>query len=120
MDSSFNDWKAVKVTNCRVLKEQDRGDVHIFLNNHSQIANLLHKFQIPDHFYAASRPVRISAIESLSDMAKVKVVNVESLKKIKAHFGKEILKQDYPVGYSSACCNQVALEKDINSLTVTK
>ena len=63
VDSSFKGWKAVKVTNCRVLKEQDRGDAHIFLNNHSQIANLPHKFHIPDHFYAASRLVQILAIK---------------------------------------------------------
>lgn len=53
-------------------------------------------------------------------MAKVttniKVVSVESPEKIKAHFGKEILKQDYPVGYSSAYCNQVAMEKNIDFL----
>lgn len=45
----------IKVTNCRVLKEQDRDDVHIFLNKHSQNANSLRKFQIPNNFYAACK-----------------------------------------------------------------
>ena len=50
-------------------------------------------------------------------MAKV-TTNITSNppKMIKAHFGKETLKQDYPIGYFSACCNQVALEKNIDSL----
>ena len=88
MDSSHNNWKAIKVMNCRVLKEQDRDDAHIFLNNHIQIASLPHKFHIPDHFYAASRPVWIL--------------------EIKTQFVKELPKQDYPVGDASACCKLFA------------
>ena len=56
-------------------------------------ANLLHKFKIPNHFYAASSPVHIPAIKCLSDMAKVtthnKVVNVESPEKSKPILAKK-------------------------------
>ena len=93
MDNSQKDRKLIKVTNCRVLKEHDKDDAHIFLNNHSQIANLLRKFHILDHPYAGNKPIRISEIRCLSDMSKVttnlKVVNVKSPDKITTQFGKE-------------------------------
>ena len=88
-------------------KKKEKPNPKIFLNNHSQIANLPRKIHVPEHLLLANKAIQMSEIKSLADMAKVtvqiKVVNVEHPTEIRTQLGKELPKWDCLVADSSAC-----------------
>ena len=108
MDTSQKDQKAINLMNCRVQQQKkEETQPQIFLNNHSQIANLPRKIHVPEHLLPANKAIQMSEIKSLADMAKVsvqiKVVNVEHPTEIRTQLGKELPKWDCLVADSSAC-----------------
>ena len=87
-------------------KKKEKPNPKIFLNNHSQIANLPRKIHVPEHLLLANKAIQMSEIKLLADMAKVtvqiKVVNVEHPTEIRTQLGKELPKWDCLVADSSA------------------
>ena len=99
MDTSQKDQKAINLMNCRVQQQKkEETQPQIFLNNHSQIANLPRKIHVPEHLLPANKAIQMSEIKSLADMVKVtvqiKVVNVEHPTEIRTQLGKELPKWD--------------------------
>ena len=79
--------------------------MHIFLNNHSKLQTCHANFTSPIIFMLQPD---LFAHHRCGESNNIKVVNAESLEKIKTHFSKELLKQDYLVRNFSVCCRLVA------------
>lgn len=102
-------YKTINMTNCGVQKEQDKDDAHIIIfKNHSQIANLLHKFH---HLFGANKPVQMSKIKSLADMeknySKYQSCECQTSRKDQKSIGQRIDEARLLIEEFSTCCRLV-------------